>query len=120
MDTQAAAGLQTEAVLKGYDREGIRGEVYPAVFPSSSHSQVEGVVYYDISSADLARLDNFEGDYYFRKNEQVMTSEMELVPAAVYVLKEEYYPVISQRNWDAKHFLKNNLQAFISNHLTFA
>ena len=52
-----------EAILQGYDRKAVRGETYPVLMPSSALSQVQGVVYCNVSSADLARLDHFEGEY---------------------------------------------------------
>ena len=106
-----------EAVLPGYDRKGIRGEVYPAVVPSAGQSQVKGLVYLDVSIDDLARLDRFEGEYYFRKTEQVVMLDESLQSAEVYILKEEYYPVLSPGYWDPVHFSTTGIQIFIRNYL---
>ena len=106
----------TEATLKGYDRKGARGEVFPVLFPSSLHSQVHGIVYYDISASDLVRLDDFEGEYFFRTKEQVITEKMGLISAYVYVLKEEYYGIISHQEWNAEHFKTADLHLFIISH----
>ena len=102
-----------EAILHGYDRKEIRGEIYPAIVPSSEHSQVRGMLYLDVSAEDLAKLDRFEGDYYFRKSEPVATRDTAIIFAEVYVLKEEYYPIISHRNWDPVHFRTTGIHLFI-------
>lgn len=111
---------KTAAVLKGYDRKRVRGGSYPVVYPSSIHSQVPGIVYFGVSSADLEKLDLFEGEYYVKKNELVATREGKTVSAAVYVLKEEYYPMISFEEWDAAHFEKVDMQRFIDRYIGFA
>jgi len=106
-----------EAVLQGYDRKCVRGEVYPALFPSAPQSQVQGIVYLDISAADLGSLDRFEGDYYFRKTEQVNTREAGIVSAEVYVLKEEYYSILSHQDWDPEYFSSHGIHYFIHSYM---
>jgi len=106
-----------EAILQGYDRKGILGEVYPVIVPSSVHSQVPGIVYRDVSRADLTRLDVFEGEYYFRRTDTVVTEKMETFPAEIYVLKEEYYTIISPREWDPVGFSTTGIHYFIHNHM---
>ena len=102
-----------EAILQGYDRKAVRGEIYPVLIPSSMLSQVQGIVYCDVSSSDLARLDHFEGEYYFRKTEQIITEEKKAFPAEVYVLKEEYYSIISHKAWDPVHFSMTGIHFFL-------
>ena len=106
-----------EAVLYGYERKGVRGEVYPVLVPSSMYSQVQGIVYFDVSASDLSRLDRFEGEYYLRKTEQVVTENKKSIPAEVYVLKEEYYSIISHNEWDAADFSTTGIQFFINSYL---
>jgi len=109
---------RSEAILQGYDRKGVLGEVYPVIVPSSASSRVEGIVYRDVSLADLARLDQFEGEYYFRKTALVVTEEMETLAAEIYVLKEEYYTIISPREWDLDYFSTTGIHYFIHKHMT--
>jgi gamma-glutamylcyclotransferase (GGCT)/AIG2-like uncharacterized protein YtfP len=108
---------RSEAILQGYDRKGVLGDVYPVIVPSSVHSRVVGIVYRDVSPTDLARLDQFEGKYYFRKTAQVVTEEMETIAAEVYILKEEYYTIISPREWDPDHFSTTGIHYFIHKHM---
>ena len=119
--TRVVAGnyQKTAAVLNGYDRKRVRGESYPVIYPSSIHSQVPGIVYFDVSAADLEKLDIFEGEYYDRKNELVATREGKMISATVYVLRAEYYPLISFEEWDAAHFEKVDMQRFIDSYIGF-
>jgi gamma-glutamylcyclotransferase (GGCT)/AIG2-like uncharacterized protein YtfP len=100
------------AILDGYDRKMARDEEYPVLYPHTPSSQVEGFVYLDVSDADLAKLDYFKGDYYFRKSEDVLVLESGKMVAAVYVLKEEYYSIISNKNWDPDYFKAQGIDLF--------
>ena len=108
---------RSEAVLRGYDRKSVHNEVYPVLVPSAFNSQVRGIVYHDVSISDLDRLDKFEGEYYFRKTEQVITLDMAILPAAVYVLKEEYYRIISPQKWDPVHFSTTGIHYFMHSYM---
>ena len=106
-----------ESVLQGYDRKGVYNELYPVVVPSSFHSQVRGIVYRNVSISDLDRLDQFEGEYYFRKTEKVITLELRILAAEVYVLKEEYYSIISPQGWDPVHFSTTGIHSFMHSYM---
>ena len=105
------------AILQGYDRKGLQDEVYPVVIPSSLHSQVHGTVYLDVATSDLVKLDQFEGEYYFRKTEQALRSDMTILSVEVYVLKEEYYAIIDPKEWDHVYFTTTGIHFFIHNHM---
>jgi len=108
-----------EAILEGYDRKGLRDEVYPVIVPSAPHSQVHGILYRNVASSDLTALDRFEGEYYFRKAEQVMTFDRQLLPAETYVLKEEYYMLLSPKDWDPVYFSTTGIHIFIHSYRNF-
>ena len=101
------------AILKGYDRKSLRGEMFPAIIPSSPASLVQGVVYLEVSPSDLEGIDRFEGEYYFRKSVLVDTMETGIISAETYQLKEEYYALLSHRNWDAEQFSSTGIHLFI-------
>lgn len=108
------------SILEGYDRKGLIGEVYPAVVPSAPYSQVHGILYRGVEASDLSALDRFEGEYYFRKTEQVITSDREILAAEIYVLKEEYYMLLSPKDWDPDYFSTTNIDIFIHSYRNFA
>ena len=106
-----------EAILQGYDRKCVRNESYPVIVPSSRDSQIQGLVYENVSRSDLVRLDQFEGEYYVRKSLQVVTLDMATLPAEVYVLKEEYYSIISHGEWCSVQFSSVGIHSFIHRYM---
>ena len=105
---------KSPAILNGYDRKLARGEIYPVLFPSTAFSLVEGTVYIGVTDADLQELDSFEGEYYSRQSAEVLVQEAAKLPVQVYVLKEEYYSIISHKNWDPARFRIDGIQLFLN------
>ena len=110
---------KSPAVLNGYDRKLARGEIYPVLFPSSGFSLVEGTVYIGITDADLQKIDSFEGEYYSRQPAEVLVREATKLPVQVYVLKEEYYSIISHKDWDPARFRIDGIQLFLNRYTGF-
>ena len=50
------------AVVRGCARRQLPGEVYPAMIADEPDSIVEGVLYADVTEAEIARLDKFENE----------------------------------------------------------
>jgi gamma-glutamylcyclotransferase (GGCT)/AIG2-like uncharacterized protein YtfP len=48
--------------VRGFARRRIAGESYPGLTRASADDSVEGVLYLDVSGADVAALDRFEGE----------------------------------------------------------
>jgi gamma-glutamylcyclotransferase (GGCT)/AIG2-like uncharacterized protein YtfP len=117
--TRVVAGSyeRGKAILPGYDRKAVQGESYPVLIPSSPLSLVQGIVYFDILSSDLSRLDDFEGQCYFRKTERIITEDKNVIFAEVYVLKEEYYGIISHKEWDPAHFSTTGIHLFLHSYV---
>ena len=105
---------KSPAILNGYDRKLARGEIYPVLFPSTAFSLVEGTVYIGVTDADLQEIDSFEGEYYSRQSAEVLVREAAKLPVQVYVLKEEYYSIISHKNWDPARFRIDGTQLFLN------
>lgn len=105
---------KSPAILNGYDRKLARGEIYPVLFPSTAFSLVEGTVYIGVTDADLQEIDSFEGKYYSRQSAEVLVREAAKLPVQVYVLKEEYYSIISHKNWDPARFRIDGIQLFLN------
>ena len=83
--------LSQKATLMGYARRSVKNDEYPVIFQADE--LVEGVVYYDINKEDMITLDAFEGEYYERKEVELLVKN-EPVHACVYVLKEHYFDII--------------------------
>ncbi|GGI55265.1 gamma-glutamylcyclotransferase family protein [Oxalicibacterium solurbis] len=90
------------AVLEGYARHAVRGELYPGVVHRPGAS-VEGVLYLDVSEAELAVLDDFEGSEYRRESVMVRTAaDMQMVAADTYLFLAGHR--LSGEAWERQHF----------------
>jgi gamma-glutamylcyclotransferase (GGCT)/AIG2-like uncharacterized protein YtfP len=118
----AVTGFQlsaADAVLRGFRRNRLRGELYPAI-TASSDAMVEGVVYDNVPEEAWERLDQFEGDIYSRR---VVTVEMEdgsFRPAQTYVLRPEFEGRLSEESWSLREFLRSGKARFESHYRGFA
>ncbi|OWW23009.1 gamma-glutamylcyclotransferase family protein [Noviherbaspirillum denitrificans] len=72
------------ARLDGHARFAIAGETYPGMVARPGAS-VDGVLYFDVSPADLAALDAFEGAEYRRDTVRVTLSTGETIDAGTYI-----------------------------------
>ena len=107
------------ASLQGFVRKQVRGETYPVITPGALEACVEGVLYLEISPADLARLDRFEGDFYARSSVSVTTDAGVSVTAFAYILKEEYRHILSPDEWDAEAFARQGIRRFLADYCGF-
>jgi len=109
----AGCTLQSvEVSLEGYVRYGVKGEQYPGVTARAA-SRVDGILYLDVGSEALRRLDIFEGKMYSRQSVRVVrkTDQQEL-EAMVYVFKPEYESLLTGEEWDLQRFLQNGREVF--------
>ena len=109
--------LSQKATLMGYARRSVKNDEYPVIFQADEF--VEGVVYYDINEEDMITLDAFEGEYYERKEVELLVKN-EPVHACVYVLKEHYFDIIDPKPWSEAHFATEGIKRFLANYKGFA
>ena len=107
------------ATLSGFVRRCVRNEHYPVIYPDSAAADIDGVVYFDVASDDLLRLDRFEGEYYSRKPLQLKTARQETLVADGYILKEEYSYIATEQPWDPENFRQTGLSAFLARYQGF-
>lgn len=100
------------AILNGYKRRLIRGERFPAIVADDGHV-TGGVVYRGLDSAQLVRLDRFEGDYYARCRLTVQTGRGDELTAWAYVLKDQFAGLLDEKDWDLSEFRRRHLRAFL-------
>jgi len=105
------------AVLEGYERRTVRGEVYPAI-RSAPGSRTRGVLYRGIGPDGLARLDAFEGALYERVSVMVDTPRGAL-PAWTYVLAAGQAHRLSGEEWDLDSFLQRDIGTFTGGYTGF-
>lgn len=109
--------LSQKATLMGYARRSVKNDEYPVIF--QANELVEGVVYYDITEEDMITLDAFEGEYYERREVELLVKN-EPVNACVYVLKEHYFDIINPKPWSEAHFATEGIKRFLANYKGFA
>ncbi len=109
----AGCDLQGVAVtVEGYVRYGVRGEQYPGVI-GSADERVEGILYRDVPTEAMRRLDLFEGEMYHRETVRVVRkSDGVAMAAEVYVFKPAYAHLLTGDPWDFQRFLKNGRKFF--------
>ena len=105
------------AVLEGYRRRVVAGEVYPAIVPDPEE-QVVGRLYGGLSSRQIQLLDAFEGDMYQRR---VVSLSIDSGPAVAetYVLHDAYTHCLSSQIWSLEQFLTDGLGRFASEYRGF-
>jgi len=102
------------ARLYGYKRRKIRGAIYPAVLPGRSEDYVDGVLYLNVSEADVNALDRFEGEYYQKETAECELSKRGKATACVYVIKEKYADLIEDKEWDPVWFSEVAIHSLLS------
>lgn len=113
------AYAQYPARLPGFVRRKVRHDVYPVVFRSQNGDDVEGLVYLDVTEADIKRLDAFEGEFYDRQDHTVVVEGRRELVAAVYVLKDCYRDLIDHVEWDPQWFAAEGLPHFLGEYKGF-
>lgn len=107
------------ATLAGFARRAVRDEDYPGIRPDADAS-VEGVLYRDIDTTALARLDAFEGEQYRRETVEVTLADGSCVTADTYVIKAEYAALLLPVDWDFDAFLAAGKSRFQSRYMGFS
>jgi gamma-glutamylcyclotransferase (GGCT)/AIG2-like uncharacterized protein YtfP len=111
-------GPGVPATLHGYRRRRLHGEHYPGIRPCAGDN-VQGVLYGNVSAAQLGSLDAFEGDWYLRQAVPVETGAGR-TQAQVYVLAPTWEHLMSPEHWSLEHFLRHGLESFIADYRGFA
>ena len=107
-----------KATLKDFRRFAIKNEHYPGVI-NQQGSQVEGLVYDDVSERSWALLDRFEGDMYSRQEVNVHLDNGNTMDAFVYVVKPEYTHLMENSDWSYDRFLTTLKTQFITGYPGF-
>ena len=96
-----------------YQRVAVANEVYPAIRPESG-GEVEGAVLFDLDENDWTVLDRYEGDFYERQIVTVYLSEQASCPCMAYIVKPQYYGLLTHKSWSHKVFRDNHLNDFVA------
>lgn len=97
--------------LDGYARYRVRACVYPAIVEELG-GRVPGLVYGGLSTSELERLDNYEGELYERRLLPVLHGSLH-VEAYVYVLRADQRHLLSTEAWDLDSFTREHLSRYL-------
>ena len=101
-----------KAVLRGYAIYRVKNAEYPGIVHSPG-SSTEGILYDNVSDADLKVLDLFEGEFYRRQMLEVCGRDHATSLAWVYVIVEQHLGILSEESWCLTDFLDNGLEKFM-------
>lgn len=87
------------AVLRGYEARQLRGVTFPGLVECEG-ADTPGLVYLNVSAAALARLDEYEDDFYERVPVPVILDDGTSLTADVYLIKSAYRDVVLTKRWE--------------------
>ncbi len=99
------------ALLEGHARFRLRNKVYPAIVAQPGQS-VPGLLYTGVTTAELARLDEYEGPLYERRELRVSSAGTETL-AFTYVLSDRARHLLSPEPWDIEQFRREHLASYL-------
>jgi gamma-glutamylcyclotransferase (GGCT)/AIG2-like uncharacterized protein YtfP len=99
------------AMLEDHARFRLRNEVYPAIVAQAGQS-VAGLLYAGVTAAELARLDEYEGRLFERKELWVSSAGTPTL-AFTYVLRERERHLLSAEPWDIEQFRREHLASYL-------
>jgi len=109
------------AWLDGFRRTCVLGDTYPVILPRSGEKDLQGFLYLSVNPLDLRKLDDFEGDYYYRRKvfPRIRSGNAyRTIESETYVLKPRYAHLASLRPWDPQGFEERHLKHFIRTYCT--
>lgn len=105
----------------GVRRKCVKGETYPClIMTGSDHDRVDGLVYFDVGPDDCRRLDQFEGEYYYRALVMCELADKRVVDAHTYLFRKEFEYLVENNNWDAGGFEAGGIYSFLKGYKGFS
>ncbi len=100
------------AILKGYRRYKVKGQVFPGICVQPA-AAVDGLVYWGVDDCSMQRLDDFESDFYQRQRLPVLLANGKAIDADVYVVMPAYEHLLSRQQWSPEVFERRYLRAYV-------
>ena len=102
------------AVAANHRRHAVIGETYPAMVPAAGHS-VHGLLWLDVASEDIHRLDVFEGAEYTRSVIEVLGADGQTWQAHTYLWNRP--DQLPDADWSVAEFERTGLTKFLDRHV---
>lgn len=91
----------------------VREAAFPGIIAAGAEDFVPGVVYLDVDSDDLERLDQFEDDFYVRRSLAIDCDDGLSRQADAYVVPADNRHVLTDQVWLASEFVaRGDLERF--------
>lgn len=103
----------SECILNNYERFCVKDADYPGI-KGNQGTSVEGLLYQDIPTEIWALLDDFEGELYQRIEVKITRLNQTEQPAFTYVIKEQYFHMLTQDPWSFNTFLQHGKKRFFN------
>ncbi len=103
--------FSTAAALD-HRRSMIRGRVFPGMTPARGRHTV-GRLYSGLEPEEFARLDEFESDFYERREITVDRPRRGRETAFAYVVPESSVDILDERMWDRAFFVRHRLHKYL-------
>lgn len=100
------------AALPGYAAFQVRRAAYPGIVRIPGHTTA-GLVYCNLTPAELAILDRFEGRLYKRRRLTVHTRDGRRRGAWVYLVRPGHNNRLTPRLWRRREFMQHRLRRFM-------
>ncbi len=98
----------------------VRNTLYPGISAAAPTDAVEGIIYLDVDTAALARLDSFEDDFYRRQPIVVACNNGRQLEAQAYVVPPERRDVLTTESWSGDGFVaRGDLDRFLASFAGF-
>ncbi len=106
------------ARLNNFFRSNIREREYPGITPRPG-TMVTGVLYLNLSSEAIQRLDVFEGELYERQSVEIDTEHHGILKAMTYVIRPQYQYLLTDEEWSFNSFLAVGKKKFEKTYFGF-
>jgi gamma-glutamylcyclotransferase (GGCT)/AIG2-like uncharacterized protein YtfP len=101
--------------VTGFTLYRVADAVFPGMLATTGADVVQGVVYFDVDEGAIARLDQFEDDFYRREMVAVHCDDGRICDTAAYIVPPENRGVLTDEPWTRDEFVaRGDLQHFIA------
>jgi len=105
---RAVAGWNCSSIagsVRGFSAYRVRGAVFPGIIATKERDAVRGILYFDVSEAAVARLDQFENDFYVRQSLTIVCEDGIERQADAYVVPTDRRDVLTDEAWRRESFV---------------
>jgi gamma-glutamylcyclotransferase (GGCT)/AIG2-like uncharacterized protein YtfP len=104
-----------EGTAAGFEVFRVCDAVFPGIIAGTGECSVPGVVYLDVHTESLDRLDRFEDDFYERRAISVDCSDGQRRVAEAYIVPPKHRSLLTNEPWGRESFVASGgLEQFIS------